>query len=192
MGALAARSCQSVSVGEGFQELVCGRFRQEFFQVFHEPGIVRIADGDLLGVFPAEARMGAPEEDLSADHPHQGAVPQNIFGGLGVHAADDGNAAGHELPEVIPHRSQDPELRRGESGVLLGHGHAPGADISGHIDLPLGHGVAGAVAGVPWTTICAPALSQPTSSEAGPMTSMRVLGNPMEPDPLPGGPVIFT
>jgi hypothetical protein len=93
-------------------------------------------------------------------------------------------------PKVIPHRPQHPELGRRKAGVVFGHGHAPGADIAGNINFALGHGIGRAVAGVAVDVISAPAFSQPTSSEAGPSTSIKVLGNPMDPRRCPGGPSI--
>jgi len=63
-------------------------------------------------------------------------------------AADNRNAASHELTEVVPGRPKNPELWGRKSRVLLCHGHAPCTDIAGNIDLALGSSVHGAVGGI--------------------------------------------
>ena len=90
--------------------------------------------------------MGAPEKNLSAHHAHKRAVSEHILCVLGIDPANDGNSAGHEFSEIVSHRAHHPELRRCKPGVLLGHCHAPGADITGHVYFPLGHGIGCSVA----------------------------------------------
>jgi hypothetical protein len=58
--------------------------------------------------------------------------------------------------------------------------------------IALGHGVARPVGGVARTMIWAPALSQPTSSETGPTTSIDRVGDAHGPDPLAEVPRIRT
>ena len=117
-------------------------------EIFGEPRPVIIGDGYLPGIRVAEALVGTSAIDPSAHHAHAGTIPKNIFRVLRVVAADDGNAAGHELGKVIARRPEDPQFRRGEAGIALGHGHAAGADIARNVDLALRHGVGRAIGGV--------------------------------------------
>ncbi len=63
-------------------------------------------------------------------------------------AADYGNTAGHEFPEIIPCRSQNPEFRRFKPWIAFGHGHAPCPNAAAHIYFALGSPVHGPVGGV--------------------------------------------
>ena len=123
-------------------------FLRNDLQAGLQPVPVGVPDRRQAGVGLAEARVRTAEEHLAADHADQRPVAEHVFGVLGLQAADHGDAAGHELAEVVPDRAQHPELGRLEAGVVLGHGHAAGADVAGDADAPLGHAVGRAVAGV--------------------------------------------
>ena len=110
-----------------------------------QPGIGIIIDGDLFGIDLAVSLMGATEKDLAADHTHQGTVAENIVGILWLVSAYYRHPSGHELSEIIAGTAQNPEFRWIETGVVFGHRHPPGADISLDANLTLGHGIGHAV-----------------------------------------------
>ncbi len=117
-------------------------------QMRHQPVQFQRIDGPHSGIGLTESGMGPPEEHLSPDHANQGPVSQNIFGILRIHPADHGDTAGHEFTKIIPGRSQNPELRRIETGIVFGHGHSPGPDVAGDKHLALCHAVCSAVSGM--------------------------------------------
>ncbi len=63
--------------------------------------------------------------------------------------ANDRNTTSHELSKVVPHRSQSPKFGGIKMRVVLGHGHGPCADVTGNVDLSLGHGIGHAIGGMP-------------------------------------------
>jgi len=134
--------------GEDGIEFRPSRGGEERRHVVLQPLPVLVAQRGQLGVLFAVALMGAPEEDPAAHHPHAGAVAHDVFLAGRVVAADHRHPAGHEFGEGIAYAAQNPEFRGGEAGVVLGHGHAPGPDVSGDVDLALGHGIGHAVGGV--------------------------------------------
>ena len=75
-------------------------------------------------------------------------MAEYVVGVKGPMAAHNGDASRHELGKGVARASEDPELRRCEAGVVLGHRHPAGADVACHIDPALGHGIAAAVRGV--------------------------------------------
>ncbi len=159
---------------------------QKDFDVVLQPLPVVVTDGHQLGVPLAVAAMGSTEKNLATHHSDEGAVAQHVVGILGIDAADHGNAPGHELPEIIPHRSQHPELGRRKARVALGHGHTAGTDITGHPHDALGHGIGGAVAGVAVNDDLGPGIEPAGVVRSRSMDLDRGVGKSHRPQALPG------
>ena len=121
---------------------------EEFLHATGQPLPLFVVGDREAGILLAVFLEGPAEEDLPADHPDAGAVAQDIGLLFLPESADHGNPAGHELGKGIADASQNPELRRLETGVVLGHRHSPRPDIPVDKYLPLGHRVGNAIGGI--------------------------------------------
>ncbi len=133
---------------QGLEQLGAVDRVKEILHVRLEPVPLFVRDIDELGVLFAVTFIRPAEKDLATHHSHTGAMAEYVVGVKGPMPAHNGDASRHELRERIAHAAEDPELGRGEAGVVLGHRHAAGADVACHIDLALGHGIAAAVGGM--------------------------------------------
>ncbi|OPZ59941.1 MAG: hypothetical protein BWY87_00740 [Deltaproteobacteria bacterium ADurb.Bin510] len=136
------------AVAQGREQFGAPDGRQIILEASHEPGPVGVADLAQPRIGLAETLVRAAEEDPAADHADAGSIAQDVAVVALVQAADHGRAASHELGEAVAHAAQHPEFGRGVLGILLGHGHAAGADVAADVNLALGHAIAGAVGGV--------------------------------------------
>ena len=100
-------------------------------------------------------------------------------------AADDRGAARHELGEGIARPPQNPQLRRVEAGVVLGHRHSARPDFSGNEDLPLGHRIGGSVRGVSADDDVGPRIQPADIVGGGSHDVDPGSGEAHGPDPLP-------
>ncbi len=131
---------------------------------------------------------GPRKNTLPPTMPTSGRWPRTFSGVLGLVPADDGDAAGHELPEVVSGGAQHPHLRRAETRVVFGHGHAACADVAADQDPALGHGVGGAVARVAVDDDLGAGVQPAHVVGHRPEDFDHGVGKPHGPHPLPGVP----
>ena len=97
-----------LALGEHPPKLGAADLLEKHLQLGEQPVPVGLADGRRPRIRLAEAAVGPAEEHLAADHAHERPVAQDVFRRLGLVPADDGDAAGHELAEVVPGGAQHP------------------------------------------------------------------------------------
>ena len=108
-----------------------------------------VVDGAQFGVGLGVGVIDfSAEEDGPAYHSDAGPITENILGILRIDAADHGDAAAIELGKGVADRAEHPEFRPAIFGIPFGHGQTAGSNRAGDIDLAIGHGIAGAVAGI--------------------------------------------
>ena len=130
--------------------------------------------------------MGAAKKYLPADHSDKGTVAENIFTVLCFIAAYDGSAAGHKFAEIVACGAQNPQFRRIEARIVLGHGHAPGTDIAGNVNFSLGHGIGTTVADITMYNDFGPGIQPSNIIGCRSEDLDRSIWKPHRPHPLPG------